>query len=310
MAGIGAALPGTADGVFYNPAGPAFLKSAEAGAEVNGMPWGEPTDYWSAVGIIPLLNTVNVGVFTSGVHYGDRYSSDYEWDAGVTASTMVSDWLGFGLDLEYDGSHHVWAVEPGIYDTSIVFTTSAFAGDVGVLARPQTCLGSPSIGVAVSNVGTRIKYSDLSATDALPALVDAGVGWTVTAQDFGLKDFPFSVPERYFPHDWLMDNWGASVFYDLRKVFLDTYPTHSVGIEVRPLPFLAARGGWFYSNSADTSDKREGLTWGLGLDLRYFRVDFCQDNTLFYLNMHKNYRFSFALNLNELLLRNGTLLGH
>ncbi len=299
--------------MFYNPAGPAFLKSAEAGVEVNSIPWAVPTTYWSASGIVPLYPRLNVGLFTSGVHWTlEDQSRECEWQAGVTASAMVSDWLGFGLDLEYDGSRSVdkeWDFEA---ETTYMFvmTSSAIAADAGVLARPHTCCGSPSIGVTVRNAGTRLKYSNQAGTEALPALVDAGVGWTVTARELGFKSLPFSVPERYFPHDWLMDNWGASVFYDLRKIFLDTYPTHSVGVELRPLPFLAVRGGWFYSNSVDTSDKREGLTWGLGLDLRYFRADFCQDNVLFYLGMQKHYRFSFALNLNELLLREGGLLGH
>lgn len=68
MAGAGAALAGTADGVFYNPAGPAFLRSLEAGVEVNRIPWALPTNYWSAGGVVPLLPALNVGVFTSGVH--------------------------------------------------------------------------------------------------------------------------------------------------------------------------------------------------------------------------------------------------
>jgi len=140
--------------------------------------------------------------------------------------------------------------------------------------------------------------------------VDAGVGWSLTARELGFESLPFSVPERFFPRDWVMDNWGASVFYDLRKVFLDAYPTHSVGVEVRPLPFLAARVGWFSSKSGNSPDERQGNTWGLGLDLRYVRVDFCEDRDLFYLRMQKNYRFSFALNIGEPLLREGGLLGH
>ena len=52
------------------------------------------------------------------------------------------------------------------------------------------------------------------------------------------------------------------------------------------------------------------MTWGLGLDLRYVRIDFCEDRNLFYLRMRKNYRFSFALNIGEPLLREGGLLGH
>jgi hypothetical protein len=312
MAGVGAALAGTAYGVFYNPAGPAFLKSPEAGIEVSHVPWMVPTDYWSASGIVPLLPTLSVGVFTSGVHEAvpGEYSW-YEWGAGVTASTRVSDWLGFGLNLESQGLRHVLHVWDFEHESTytLVTTGSAFAADAGVLAQPHTCLGRPSIGVAVRNVGTRLKYSNQTATAPLPALLDAGVGWTVTARDLEFKSFPFSLPERFFPYDWLMDNWGASVFYDFRKVFLDDYPTHSVGVEVRPLPFLAARGGWFNSNNKNANDKRAGLTWGLGLDLRYIRIDFCEDRNLFYLHLRKNYRFSFALNLGEPLLREGGLLG-
>ena len=310
MAGVGAALAGTADGVFYNPAGPAFLKSPEAGVEVDRIPWMEPTDYWSAAGVVPLLRAFNAGVFTSGVHMtSGSEESDYYWEAGITASARVSDWLGFGLSFEYDGMHYSYlpVFQPPF---DVIFTGSALAADAGVLARPHTCFGRPSIGIAVRNVGTRIKYSDQTATDALPALLDAGVGWTVTARELGFKRLPFSVPERFFPHDWLMDNWGASVFYDFRKVFLDDYPTHSVGVEVGPLPFLAARAGWFSSKSRNAPDDRKGLTWGVGLDLRYVRVDFCEDRNLFYLRTQKNYRFSFALNIGEPLLREGGLLGH
>jgi hypothetical protein len=101
MSGVGAALAGTAVGVFYNPAGPAFLRSPEASVEVSRIPWGSPTDYWSAAGVVPLLPALNVGVFTSGIHMTfDTESYRSEWDAGVTASTRVSDWLGFGLNLD------------------------------------------------------------------------------------------------------------------------------------------------------------------------------------------------------------------
>lgn len=313
MAGAGAALPGTAGGVLYNPAGPSFLKSPEADIEVGRVPWALPTDYWSAAAVVPLLNNLNIGAFTSGTRQPfDGAVSWHEWQAGVTASARVSDWLGFGLNLEHVGLRYAvlrtnWYGEP---EDTIVLAGSAFAADAGVLARPRTCCGRPSLGIAVRNVGTRLKYSNTTSTSPLPALLVAGVGWTVAAREFGLESFPVELPERFFPSDWLMDNWGASVFYDLRKVFLDDYPAHSVGIEVRPLPFLAARGGWFYSNSSNAPDKREGLTWGFGLDLRYVRVDLCEDRNLFYVRTRKNYRFSIALNLGAPLLRESGLLGH
>lgn len=76
MAGAGAALAGTADGVFYNPAGPTFLKSTEASVEVCRLPWMLPTGYWSAACVMPLLPSRNVGVFPSGDHMplGDEQS--------------------------------------------------------------------------------------------------------------------------------------------------------------------------------------------------------------------------------------------
>jgi hypothetical protein len=306
MGGAGVALAGTADGVFYNPAGPAFLSSPEAGVEVSHLPWMEPTDYWSAAAVVPLLSALNVGVFTSGYHMGSGEWNWCEWEAGATVSGQISDWLGIGLNLKHVGARFSAHVpELGIDQ---VTSRSAVAGDAGVLARPHTSLGRPSMGVSFRNVGTRLRYSDQASTDPLPALVDAGVGWTVTARDLGVESFAFSLPERFFPEGWLMDNWGASVFYDFRKVFLDDYPSHSVGGEVRPLPFVAARVGWFSSKSSNPNDTREGLTWGLGLDLRYVRFDFCEDRDLFYLSLRKNYRFSFALNLGEPLLRQGGLL--
>ena len=311
MAGAGTALAGTADGVFYNPAGPAFLWSPEASIEVSRIPWAVPTDYWSAAAIVPLLPSFNVGVFTSGAHMDEYIEGSWcEGQAGVTGSMRVSDWLGVGLNLAYDGLRYVRQAHDwnGEIETTFITTGSALAADVGVLARPRASWGRPSIGVAVRNVGTRIRYTSTTSTAPLPAMVVAGVGWTVTAREFGIDDFPFAVPERFFPADWLMQNWGASVFYDFRKVFLDDYPTHSVGGEVRPLPFLAARVGWFSSKNSNPNDQREGFTWGLGLDLRYIRIDFCEDRNLFYLNLRKDYRFSFALNLSEPLLREGGLL--
>lgn len=315
MAGAGAALAGTADGVFYNPAGPAFLRSVEVGIEVSRIPWGEPTDYWSAAGVVPLLPAINIGVFTSGDHIplGDEKSM-CEWEAGVAASTRASDWLGFGLNIKYVGLRYVLQriSDKGEPMGTLVIPGRAVAADMGVLARPRTCCGRPNFAVALRNVGTRLKreYDSTTWASPLPALLDAGVGWAVTAREFGVEDFPFSLPERFFPVNWLLENWGASVFYDFRQISLNDYPSHSVGGEVRPLPFLAARVGWFDSNRSNASDARGGLTWGLGLDLRYVRVDFCEDRNLFYLNLHKNYRFSFALNLGEPLLREGGLLRH
>jgi len=315
MAGAGAAQAGTADGVFYNPAGPAFLRSVEVSVEVSRIPWMEPTDYWSAASVVPLLPAFNVGVFTSGDHMplGGEWSL-CEWEAGVTASTRASDWLGFGLSIEYVGLRYVLQriSENGEPMGTFVIPGRAVAADIGVLARPRICCGRPSFAIALRNVGTKLKceYDSTTWTDPLPALLDAGVGWTVTAREFGVEGFPISLPERFFPADWLLENWGASIFYDFRQVSLDDYPAHSVGVEIRPLPFLAARVGWFSSISSSASDTRGGLTWGLGLDLRYVRVDFCEDRNLFYLNLRKNYRFSFALNLGEPLLREGGLLRH
>jgi hypothetical protein len=313
MAGAGAALAGTADGVFYNPAGPAFLKSPEVDIEINRIPWAEPTDYWSAAGVVPLLPAINIGVFTSGNHMplgGEQ--SMCEWEAGVTASTQASDWLGFGLNLKYVGFREALQQisENGESLGILVIPGRAFAADMGVVARPRTCCGRPSFAIALRNVGTKLKYEYDSTTWAqpLPALLDAGVGWTVTARDLGVESFAFSLPERFFPADWLLESWGASAFYDFRQVSLVDFPTHSVGVEVRPLPFVAARVGWFNSNSSNRNATREGLTWGIGLDLRYVRFDFCEDRNLFYMNLRENYRFSFALNLGEPLLREGGLL--
>lgn len=304
MAGAGAALSGTASAGFCNPAAPAFLHTLDGCVEVNRLSWA--VTYWSSVVVVPLSPRLAAGLFSSGTRFREGPYDGRDYDVGVSLSGAVHEDVGIGLNLKYVGLD--WHIEGEPYQ--LTESSYSVAADIGFLARPLVGRGHPALGASVRNLGPDIKYTDWPHKEPLPRMLVAGVGWSTSARDLGWKCCNWGLPEWLFPQDWLLNAWGTCVSYGFQRLlFAGEAPSHSLGIEFRPLPFIAARAGYFYRGYTYRQSQK-GLTWGLGLDLRYFRVDVCEDHRMYSTANAPHYRYAFALNIGEPLVRSGGLFGN
>jgi hypothetical protein len=114
------------------------------------------------------------------------------------------------------------------------------------------------------------------------------------AEGWVRRDFRFDRGEF---GEYLLDHWRLVIAYDVNMVltkradyygygdtFITQKPQHSLGVEVRPLPFFAFRLRYYDDMRFDRwMYEGRGWTMGMGLDLKYLRVDVADDG-VFYRN--------------------------
>ena len=300
MAGTGSALTGHASDLLLNPAATAFLQGVDAYGEYNRLDWA--VEYWSSAIGVPVLPRFAFAVLSSGTRFLEGPYDGRDYQAGLSLGGLVAKWLGIGANLKYIGMD--WH-ENGLADP-VSDGSYAVAADAGLLFRLRTRAGNPSLALALRNLGTDMRYTTWPYYEPLPRLLSLGAAWSVTAQDFGRK---WRFPSRMtwlFSREWLLNNLGMSVAYDAhRGLFRWDVLTHCAGAELRLVPFIAMRMGYFYQQQGYYTLKHSGWTWGLGLDLKFVRVDFSDDYHA--PGSQPAYRFSFALNIGEPLVRPGGL---
>jgi hypothetical protein len=82
-------------------------------------------------------------------------------------------------------------------------------------------------------------------------------------------------------------HWRLVLSYDITQYFIREFtyhgslserPWHSLGVELRPLPFLPIRFGFFRNMTPeDDAGVSPGWTAGVGLDFRRFQLDVADD---------------------------------
>ena len=105
---------------------------------------------------------------------------------------------------------------------------------------------------------------------------------------------------------WLAGRPRVILAYDV-SLFPGRCPRHSIGFEVRPFPVLALRLGYYLVPDTNPSVPTGGMTWGFGFDFKFIRLDFANDDALYFFSQRR-FRLSLALNLSEPLLSSGPLL--
>ncbi len=166
---MGDALVSSVDdvsGIYWNPAGLAYMQNSEA--QVMYQPWiaGINTAFVGVGVVVPSIGTLGIGMVN--INYGEmdvtsldaqdgtgeRFQAG-EYAFSLTYSRLITEWFAFGASAKYIASN-IWHV-----------TASALAIDLGVIVHTHffSVTGKRAdglkIGMSISNYGTRLKYDGL-----------------------------------------------------------------------------------------------------------------------------------------------------
>jgi len=315
MATAGAEFSRTADAVCYNPAGAAFVKSLDVTFEHNlSGPWVGPfiPNYWSTALAAPLSGRFSVGALASGICYetSEWRPSAHHASVGLLGCYRPVSSIALGVNVKFNWSYFRYrSQEPPHWDTLI---GRSLAADAGLQTDIPTSVGSLRCGLSLHNVGTlhSEQYGPYRSYDTLPYGWQANAGYALNIRQL-LPRAERLIPDRLMSHrKWLLDVWNAELAYTVKKVGHEKL-VRALGAEVKPLPVLAARIGYYYAPDEDTSRTRQGWTWGIGIDMKFLRADIARDGALFYDNYgydKPRLRYSLAVNIGEPLLPEGGLL--
>jgi len=186
------AMSDNSSGLYWNPAGLAYLTQNEA--QFSVQPWVADINMsFSSVGVV----IPDIGVIGLGLIYGDYGQMDVttvnfqegtgeQFSANTYALSLafarkLTDWFAFGLSGKYVGMN-IWHM-----------SANALALDLGV--KINTRFFSPDgkrenglrIGMSISNYGTRMKFDGLDLTYPIDILPDQSGNFANTPGQFQLQ---------------------------------------------------------------------------------------------------------------------------
>jgi hypothetical protein len=171
MGDIGVGVSEGASSVYWNAAGLAGIDKPSI--SVMHAVWFEDIGYsWVGYGQ-PITGIGVIGIGVQYINYGSIKESDIngiiggsysptDMSATVSYGSKVSDDVSLGIGVKYISS-------------KIKESGTAIAGDVGMLYKPID--SGMSIGLAIQNVGSKMKYVEES--DNLPMTIRVGGGYNI-----------------------------------------------------------------------------------------------------------------------------------
>ena len=311
---MGGAFCGIVDNAytnFYNSAGLAFQKEFDLSYECNSVPWAINADHWTITGVLPLNKNLSSGFFGSGIYDksidligGDTLTTTfYQFCPGLALGYKLLDLLGLGVNVKYIQSSFTLNLKGSNYNSWTI--GRAFATDIGLLVKYPLLLGKAGFGFTVQNIGPAMAYTASYPTsgikDPLPITIRAGVSYSISVQDVNKSN-----PKEWLS-DWFKDKWRLLVAYDINKVKDEKF-WHSFGLELRPIPILSLRFGYFNAPEPNGYEGRKGWVSGFGVDLKFLRLDISDDSAQYFFKTNR-LRFSLSLNIGEPIFPKNGLLG-
>lgn len=298
MAGAFVAIADDAYANFYNPAGLGFQRRPSLAFERNSVPWQAHTYHGDVSVVAPVWRRSAVGAF-----YNQRRHNRVTWlevtnqtdeAAGITYGHALWQYMCVGIGLKYIHSTDYYSSEQSAYNRAD--SGGTFAWDAGMLWQYPASVEKYRLGIALQTIPTGVKIQQ--GVENLPTNLRLGASYIVTVPEILTPDGEnlFRFGNGKFGQ-YLLSRWRLALAYDLNLVFAeryrdgmwygDTVPEklwHSLGVELRPLPFFAVRFGYFedMTNRDWHYDYRRGWTLGMGLDFKYFRLDIADDQAMSY----------------------------
>ncbi len=315
MGDVGVALSADANAMHWNPAKYAFVTN-DIGLAISYTPWlrklipdinlaylsgYKRLDENQVIAASLLYFSLGNITFTNDVGSTTQQFNPNEFSLDVAYARSFTDRFSGSIAFRYiysnlTGGAFVNGVEshPGM----------AFASDVSVFyqnkdLRVSNYASTFAFGANISNIGSKISYTQNSEKDFIPINLRIGTAFTVNFDDYNSltaavdlnKLLAPSPPEYYNPGDSVDINGDPVIkagfdpnvsvpvgmfhsFYDAPGGFTEELREISIaaGLEYWYAKQFAIRGGFFYEDTY--KGNRKYFTVGIGLRLNVFGLDF------------------------------------
>lgn len=315
MGDVGVALSPDANSMHWNPAKYAFVTN-DMGLSISYTPWlrrlipdinlaylagYKRIDKQQVIAMSLLYFSLGDITFTNDVGGVTNQFNPNEFSVDAAYARSFTDYFSGSLAFRViysnlTGGAYVNGVEshPGM----------AYSSDVSVFYRNNELRlkdydATFSFGANISNIGSKISYTQSSDKDFIPINLRLGTAYTIDFDDYNSLTAAFDVnkllvptpPEYYLPGDSVDikgdpviqygfdPNVSVSVgmlhsFYDAPGGFTEELReiSFSAGLEYWYAKQFAIRGGFFYEDN--TKGARKFFTVGIGLRLNVFGLDF------------------------------------
>jgi hypothetical protein len=306
MGDVGVALSPDANATYWNLAKLPFAQN-DAGASVSYTPWltdlvndvflaylsgYKQLDEYQAVGASLRYFDLGNVQFTNmyGQDQGNFHPREFAFDAGY--SRKLSDNWSMGIALRYIYSN----LAAGTSIDGVTFKPGqAVAGDISAFytneldyANGQS--GTWNFGIAITNLGTKISYSnDSQFKNFIPSNLGIGGAYTQQFDDYNKLTFELDINKLLVPTPDTIDANGNQI-YDYREQsvvngifhsFTDapggfheelSELMYSVGLEYWYNDLFSVRAGYFNENKQ--KGDRKYFTLGLGLKYNILGINF------------------------------------
>ena len=299
MGDVGVATTPDVNSMHWNPAKLAFNEN-DLGASMSFVPW-----------LRSLVNDINLSYITGYKKIGDKQAIGFElgyfslgqitftdksgdlignytpneYVIGSAYSRKLSDDFSLSVGGKYILSDLTGGQAAGEYET---FSGRSFAADVsGFYNRPIRISGKDldlAIGCNISNIGSKVSYTETSIRDFIPINLRLGTALGADIDDYNKISLAFDINKLLVPTP-PNENGGmdpdVGVVSGIFQSFWDAPGgtkeefrelMYSVGGEYWYANQFALRAGYF--NEHDTKGGRKYFTLGMGMKYTVYTIDF------------------------------------
>lgn len=307
MGGAFCSIADNAYANFYNPAGLAFQNEIDLSFEYNSLKITQ-VNYWRFAGVLPLTKYSSIGFFSTRAY--DQWviieldgidtigtGKFYEFTPGLAFSYKLLNFISTGIGIKYIQSS-LSSLSSNTISYNNWLISRSFAVDIGFLMKYPLPLGKFGFGFAGQHIGPAMSnsanYPLSGSIDKLPITIRAGISYLLSA-----KELTHNNGRGWF-NEWFLEKWRMIIAYDIKKIKEERYWYHSFGVEIRPIPFLATRFGYFTDFFHKEIEGKNGWTVGLGIDLKFLRIDIANEDALYWHNVTPSHlSFSLSINISE-----------
>jgi hypothetical protein len=299
MGDVGVATTPDVNSMHWNPAKLAFNEN-DLGASMSFVPW-----------LRSLVNDINLSYITGYKKIGDKQAIGFElgyfslgqitftdingglignytpneYVIGSAYSRKLSDDFSLSVGGKYILSDLTGGQSAGGIETA---SGKSFAADVsGFYSKPIRISGKDidlAIGCNISNIGSKIKYTETATNDFIPINLRLGTALGADIDDYNKISLAFDINKLLVPTP-PNENGGmdpdVGVVSGIFQSFWDAPGgtkeefrelMYSVGGEYWYANQFALRAGYF--NEHDTKGGRKYFTLGMGMKYTVYTIDF------------------------------------
>jgi hypothetical protein len=304
MGDVGVAISPDANAMHWNPAKLAFMENP-TGFSVSYTPWLRnlvpdiDLGYLSVYHRLDDRNTIggSLRYFSYGaIQLTDNSQNDIgvyspnEFSVDGTFARKFGENFSLGTAIRYIRS----SLSNGQFNGQEIRPASALAADVSAYFKKGTILlgkdAEVALGVNISNIGTKVNYSDAAEKSFLPTNMKLGGATTFNIDDLNQFTVALDLNKLLVPTSPIRDENGKIIdgkdpnrsvpsgifgsFSDAPGGFSEELReiSYSFGTEYWYNKQFAVRAGYFYEHP--TKGDRQYVTVGAGLRYNVFDLDF------------------------------------